>query len=124
MGRICDFIVSIVKLVIRTWFPKPRWKTYAAQSGYVYQYVFEGLKDEREYLFRAVSGEQIEMNCSVEFSAQTWIGANRELSDIERYGIAKIALLRSLDEPEPPTTLRSIRPSESEVADICRELDL
>ena len=82
------------------------------------------MKDEREYLFRAVSGEQIEMHCSVEFDAQQWVKANRELSDIERYGIAKIALLRALDDPEPPSPVRSIRPSETDLDDICRELDL
>jgi hypothetical protein len=118
--------------VIRNWFAKPRWKTYAAQSGYVYQYIFQGLKDEREYLFHAVSGEDIAMTCAVEFNADTWVQANRELSEIERYGIAKMALLRSLDtcgagihacagSSDPAL---KIRPSEAEVADICRELDL
>ena len=110
--------------MLRNWFPNPRWKTYAAQSGYVYQYIFQGLKDEREYLFQAVSGEQIAMSCSVEFNAESWIQANRELSEIERYGIAKMALLRSLDDPAPPGASRAVRPSEAEVADICRELDL
>ncbi len=120
----CDFIVSTLKLVVRNWFAKPRWKTYAAQSGYVYQYIFQGVKDEKEYLFRAVSGEQLEVNCSVEFNAEPWIKANRELSEIERYGIAKMALMRALDEPPLVSAQRRIRPTESEVASICRELDL
>ena len=84
--------------MLRNWFAKPRWKTYAAQSGYVYQYVFEGLRDEDAYIFRAVSGPEIEMTLEVVLDAQAldaWVLENRALTQMELYGIAKMALMRA-----------------------------
>jgi hypothetical protein len=107
--------------MLRNWFAKPRWKTYSAQSGYVYQYIFEGVRDDREYVFRAVSGPQIEMTLQVELDTGAWVEENRPLSEIERFGIAKMALLRALDDSVKPGL---IRPDPAEVASICRELDL
>ena len=107
-------------------FPKPRWKTYAAQSGYVYQYIFEGLENN-QYRFRAVSGQQIEMLLAVELDAAflaDWVERNRALSEIEMFGIAKLALLRALDElTEPGNSLIQIEPEPEDIALICRELD-
>jgi hypothetical protein len=114
--------------VLRNWFAKPRWKTYAAQSGYVYQYIFEGVRKEDEYIFRAVSGPEIEMTLEVILEAkalQTWVNDNRPLTEIERYGIAKMALMRALDEDNSPGTPRAeVRPDRAEVAAICKELQL
>jgi hypothetical protein len=114
--------------VLRNWFPKPRWKTYAAQSGYVYQYVFEGLGADGTYIFRAVSGTAIELTLEVILDAKTlepWVSQNRSLSEMECYGIAKMALLRALDEETTPGPARApIRPTCCEVEAICRELDL
>jgi hypothetical protein len=110
--------------VLRNWFAKPRWKTYAAQSGYVYQYVFEGVKDEDTYVFRAVSGPSIEMTLEVLLTApalDAWVSANRALTQMERYGIAKMALMRALDLENVPG---AIRPGAAEVVAICKELDL
>jgi hypothetical protein len=114
--------------VLRNWFAKPRWKTYAAQSGYVYQYVFEGVRGEDTYVFRAVSGPEIEMTLEVILAAQEldpWVAENRALTQMERYGIAKMALLRALDDEAAPGNPRAaIRPTSAEVVAICQELDL
>jgi hypothetical protein len=111
--------------VLRNWFPKPRWKTYAAQSGYVYQYVFHGLRGDDTYIFRAVSGPAIELTLEVVIDAKTlepWVLQNRPLTEVECYGVAKMALQRALDEDAAPNS--TIRPTSSEVEAICRELDL
>jgi hypothetical protein len=114
--------------VLRNWFPKPRWKTYAAQSGYVYQYVFEGLRSDDAYIFRAISGPSIELTLEVILDAKVlepWVSQNRSLSEMESYGIAKLALMRALDEEAAPGSARApIRPTSSEVEAMCRELDL
>jgi hypothetical protein len=114
--------------VLRNWFPKPRWKIYAAQSGYVYQYVFEGLRGEDAYVFRAISGPAIELTLEVILDAKAlepWMQQNRSLTEIECYGIAKVALMRGLDAETAPGAARApIRPTSSEVEAICRELDL
>jgi hypothetical protein len=110
--------------VLRNWFAKPRWKTYAAQSGYVYQYVFEGVLGEDAYVFRAVSGPNIEMTLEVVLETQAldaWVFENRPLTQMELYGIAKMALMRALDLETVP---HNIRPGGAEVVAICRELDL
>ncbi len=116
--------ITTLKLVLRNWFTKPRWKTYAAQSGYVYQYVFEGVRGDDSYVFRAVSGPKIEMTLEVVLETQAlgaWVLENRSLTQMELYGIAKMALMRALDlEPVP----HDIRPGGAEVVAICRELDL
>ena len=111
--------------MLRNWFPKPRWKTYAAQSGYVYQYIFEGLRGDDAYIFRAVSGPSIELTLEVILDAKAlepWVLQNRSLTEMECYGIAKMALMRGLDADASPSA--PIRPTSSDVEAICRELDL
>ena len=111
--------------MLRNWFPKPRWKTYAAQSGYVYQYVFEGLNEAGQYIFNAVSGPQVEMLVEVNLSLDQWAQENRPLSEMESFGIAKMALMRALDGEAAPGSRRlQVRPGGQEIAQICRELDL
>ena len=114
--------------MLRNWFAKPRWKTYAAQSGYVYQYVFEGLRGDEEFVFRAISSPEIEMNLEIILEAHAldaWVLENRALTEMERYGIAKMALMRALDDDTTPGSPRTvIRPTGAEVVAICRELDL
>jgi len=116
-----------IKGVLRNWFANPRWKTYAAQSGYVYQYVFEGVRNEEEYVFRATSGPEIEMTLEVVLDQKVldpWVRDNRALTEMERYGIAKMALMRALDDDPSPGSPRSIRPDGAAVVAICQELDL
>jgi hypothetical protein len=50
-----------------------------------------------------------------------WVSENRALTQMELYGIAKMALMRALDLETVPS---DIRPSAAEVVAICQELDL
>jgi hypothetical protein len=115
-----------LKAVAGNLFPNPRWKTYSAQSGYVYRYIFEGL-DPQGYGFRAVSGPAIEMLIRIELDGALvgrWVEENRELNEIEKFGIAKMALLRALDDlGEPATGLIRVQPEAADIASICRELE-
>ena len=93
----------------------------------MYQYVFEGLRGEEEFVFRATSGPEIEMTLAVILNAEAldaWVLENRPLTEIERYGIAKVALMRALDDQAPESPRAAIRPSRAEVVAICRQLDL
>ncbi len=93
-----------------------RTKTYSAASGYVYQYVYEGLRRLKkpkceEYVFSASAGRAPWMQVSVTLPDDTlarWQAArSRELSSTERYAIAKLALLRSFDDAAVPEALAS-----------------
>jgi hypothetical protein len=106
---------------------KPRVKTYSAESGYVYQYVFRGQRHP---------GEQLEFVFSVTRDRKSWhpvsivlrdalveewqVSQARELLGTERYAVAKLSLFQFLDEAEsfdgPPAPLKV------EQADISRHL--
>lgn len=91
-----------------------RQKNYAAESGYAYEYFYEGLRDERgarHHVF-TVSGDRktwFETTVSVPDSAiDAWQRAHgRTLADNERYGIAKLALFAAFDERAEPGDLRA-----------------
>ena len=91
-----------------------RMKTYSAQSGYVYQYFYEGQREFRsgrergtEYVFQISADRKNWADASVlvaEEALRAWQeGHGRELSSTERYAIAKMALFQAFDErPNPP----------------------
>ena len=94
-----------------------RMKTYSAQSGYVYQYVYEGQRaaeeaGERmvEFVFHIAGDRKTWNDLSVLLSIaaiESWEKANaRELSATERYAIAKIALFQAFDERSAPAQMR------------------
>jgi len=94
-----------------------RMKTYSAQSGYVYQYFYEGHREfdaggERgtEFVFHISADRKTWTDLSVLVSAsaiQTWEQANtRELSANEHYAIAKMALFQAFDERPGPAQMR------------------
>jgi hypothetical protein len=83
-----------------------RVKTYSADSGYVYQYYYEGRREVAggvEYVFSASSDRARYVPVSVillNAAVDRWQSARgRELSGSERYGIAKMALRQAFDEP-------------------------
>jgi len=94
-----------------------RMKTYSAQSGYVYQYFYEGHRD-----FRAAADRGVEFSFSVSADRKAWhetsvfVGSaavhdwekrhSRELSPTERYAIAKMALFQAFDERAEPALLK------------------
>ena len=114
---------------------RPRVKTYSAESGYVYQYQFAGQRPASrdrdtgiEYVFH-VSADRKTTSPLVIFVEDAivdgWMAANgRDLRGSHRYGIAKMALRRALDERPPEQAFAEIRPDAVEIAAILEELDI
>lgn len=113
-----------------------RLKTYSAQSGYVYQYYFEGQRpfhqtdDEGTEFVFTVSADRKSWNpVSVLVSAaalRAWEQTNaRELSSAERYAICKMALFQAFDERASPDKLKTeVRVRAADVDGIIESLDL
>jgi hypothetical protein len=105
-----------------------RMKTYSAQSGYVYQYFYEGRRGV-EYVF-SISADRNQWNdCSVFVEDETiraWEQSNgRELTSSERYAIAKMSLFQAFDEREKPESMKEpVRMSRQEAEAIIETLDL
>jgi hypothetical protein len=94
--------------------PVRRMKTYSAQSGYVYQYYYEG--------HRQTSGPATEFVFTISADRKNWGPAavvvsdaavaawesshSRTLNTTERYAIAKLALFQAFDERESPALMQ------------------
>ncbi|HXI42346.1 MAG TPA: hypothetical protein VNH83_20350 [Bryobacteraceae bacterium] len=94
-----------------------RQKTYSAQSGYVYQYFYEGHRPstaERgtEYVFDVSSDRKTSSPVSVviaDSAIASWQNeSGRTLSATEQYAIAKMALFQAFDERESPEAMREV----------------
>jgi hypothetical protein len=86
-----------------------RTKTYQAESGYVYQYVFEGRHccgRETAFLFSVSAQRQSPRRVAVVLPdtalAPFEKESGRRFIENERYGIAKMALFRLFDTSEKP----------------------
>jgi hypothetical protein len=133
--------------VFRRFFPKTkaplagapavrRMKTYSAQSGYVYQYFYEGHRPfdaggERgtEFVFQISADRKSWTDLAVLVSApaiESWERANaRELTAAERYAIAKIALFQAFDERPGPAQMReAVRVRNADIDGIVETLGL
>lgn len=86
-----------------------REKAYAADSGYVYQYTYEGYRvasrDEaagREFVFDCTSDRASRFRISIFAPADSFVDweeqAGRALSDVERYAVVKMRLFEIFDE--------------------------
>jgi len=96
-----------------------RLKTYSAQSGYVYQYFYEGHRGE-VFVFSVSADRKTWSTVTVavpDTALESWQAANaRELSSTERYAIAKIALFQAFDERPNPAAMRAeiqVRPADA-----------
>jgi hypothetical protein len=91
-----------------------RLKFYTALSGYVYEYVYDGYRDDagaREHVFQ-VSGDRktwFALSVFVPAAAlDTWERRHqRSLNEAERYAVAKMALFAAFDERDTPADLRA-----------------
>jgi hypothetical protein len=97
--------------------PVRRQKTYSAESGYVYQYCYEG---QRMATRGGEQGTQFVFSIHPargdSFYTSIWVSANallewershgRELRGNERHAVAKMALFRAFDERESPQAMR------------------
>jgi hypothetical protein len=97
--------------------PVRRLKNYSAQSGYVYQYYYEGHRDSqcaegaaREYVFSISADNKNWHETSVlilNTAVEAWEHQHRrELNSTECYAVAKMALFQAFDERESPGTLK------------------
>jgi hypothetical protein len=86
-----------------------RMKTYSAQTGYVYQYYYQGHRPFRsgsesgvEFVFEISSDRKTWNQIAVraaDSAIRPWEEAHaRELSSTERYAVAKMALFQAFDE--------------------------
>ena len=105
-----------------------RQKTYSGQSGYVYQYYYEGhrpYKRDRnsgtEYVFDVSADRKTSIAVSVLLSDSAlddWEGRHgRTLYASERYAIAKMALFQAFDERPNPAAMSAdvlVRPADVE----------
>lgn len=94
-----------------------RQKTYSAQSGYVYQYFYEGQRPSgrdgesgTEFVFDVSADRKRSASLSVfveEQAVENWQRDHRRvLSPTERYAIAKMALFQAFDERTSPEAMR------------------
>jgi hypothetical protein len=94
-----------------------RLKTYSAQSGYVYQYYYEGHRDFRaggetgsEFVFQFSADRKVWEPASVMVSAAAvaeWERAHqRRLSPTELYAVSKISLFQAFDERPLPAQMK------------------
>jgi len=108
--------------------PIRRMKTYSAQSGYVYQYYYEGHRPFRsagesgsEFVFTISADRKSWSQAGVRVSDQAvaiWeLSHARRLSNNERYAIAKMALFQAFDDRSNPSLMKDavrVRPADVE----------
>ncbi len=94
-----------------------RLKSYSAQSGYVYQYFYEGQRPFRsggesgaEFVFTVSADRKTSHPVSVlvaEEALRAWEQAHsRALSPTERYAVSKMALFQAFDERATPDLMK------------------
>ncbi len=116
--------------------PVRRMKTYSAQSGYVYQYYYEGQRPFRagpahgsEFVFSLSHDRKVWHSTSVMVSDPViaeWERAHeRNLSTTERYAVAKMALFQAFDERSAPEQMKQpVRLRPADVQGIIESLGL
>jgi hypothetical protein len=114
----------------------PHRRAYSAESGYVYQYFYEGQRAAKR---DGASGAQFVFNVSADrkssFPVSVFISDaaleewqkehGRQLSSTERYAIAKLALFQAFDQRESPAAMSDevvVQPSD--VAAFLATLDI
>jgi hypothetical protein len=111
-----------------------RQKTYSAQSGYVYQYFYEGHRRSSpppgtEYVFDVSADRKTSSHVSVFISDEAVVSwesqSGRALSGTERYALAKMALFQAFDEREDPAAMRdAVRVEAADVQTILANLNI
>jgi hypothetical protein len=113
-----------------------REKTHSAESGYVYQYFYEGQRPAKrdsgpggQYVFHVSADRKTSFPVSVfisESALEPWQREHgRELGSTERYAIAKLALFQAFDRRETPAAMsEEVRVSSEDVASFLATLDI
>ena len=93
-----------------------RQKTHSAESGYVYQYFYEGQRPARreastgaQFVFNVSADRKSSFPVSVFLSdeaVESWQREHgRDLSSTERYAVAKLALFQAFDQRPSPDAM-------------------
>ena len=113
-----------------------RQKTYSAESGYVYQYFYEGQRPAArdgaagvQFVFNVSADRKTSSMVSVFIAAATLEGWEREhgraLASTERYAIAKMALFQAFDRRAEPSMMRDeVRVAADDATAILTTLDI
>jgi hypothetical protein len=113
-----------------------RQKTYSAESGYVYQYFYEGQRPANrdgaagtEFVFNISADRKSSFPLSVFLSDEavdSWQREHgRELGSTERYAVAKMALFQAFDQrPAPEAMTEEVRVQPGDVESILATLDI
>jgi hypothetical protein len=113
-----------------------RQKTHSAESGYVYQYFYEGQRAAKrdgaagtQYVFNVSADRKSSFPVSVFISdkalAEWQADHGRQLGSTERYAIAKLALFQAFDQRESPAAMsEEICVSDADVAAFLATLDI
>ncbi|MFN0165611.1 MAG: hypothetical protein ACKV22_04195 [Bryobacteraceae bacterium] len=110
--------------------PTRRLKLYTAESGYVFQYVYEGHRPTREgaveHVFNVSGDRKTYFPVSVLLPPEayrTWqVKQGRELSSTELYAIVKMALFQAFDTRQNPAAVASA-PVHVTAGDVARILE-
>src|SRR6266446_1844022 len=113
-----------------------RQKTHSAQSGYVYQYFYEGQRLAKrdgapgtQYVFNVSADRKSSFLVSVfigDDAVEKWEQEHsRQLGSTERYAVAKLALFQAFDEREAPAAMaEEVRVQAPDVESILGALDI
>lgn len=109
-----------------------RQKTYSAESGYVYQYFYEGQRPAKrdaetgvEYVFNVSADRKSSFPVSVFVSDKSIEKHGRQISSTERYAVAKMALFQAFDRRTAPADMsEEIRVAPEDVETILATLDI
>jgi len=113
-----------------------RQKTHSAESGYVYQYYYEGQRPARregsagiQFVFNVSADRKSSFPVSVfvpDEALQSWRqGHGRPLGSTERYAVAKMALFQAFDQRAAPDAMsEEIRVQAVDVESILAALDI
>jgi hypothetical protein len=113
-----------------------RQKTHSAESGYVYQYFYEGQRAASrdgaagtQFVFSVSADRKSSFPVSVciaDAALESWQREQgRQLSSTERYAVAKLALFQAFDQrPDPAAMSEEIPVSAGDVAAFLATLDI
>ncbi len=97
--------------------PVRRHKTYTADTGYVYTYYYEGYRETAagyDFHFQSSANNDPFAPVLVTLARDA---VRRQLTDTERYALAKLSLFQAFDERPLPSALRApilIRPADAQ----------
>lgn len=101
-----------------------RWKTYSADCGYVFEYVFRG-QDGSRYRFDYSTDRKTARPLYVEIDRTALErSAGRTLRDVEEYAVAKLALFSAFDSWDAQDPPAVFQPRDELYGAILRTLDL